>query len=148
MARGAGTMVAENFGGAVCGCFGGRAHDDYRAALLDVRGVKFLVADVVGLAAGIGANGFEGAALAEETSEPIGIRGRRVGGFFAGGVDGARVVVGIGDELHLPAGNAGEFQILNRFFAFAIATKNSDDDVFHGELLSSVICASKLRVKV
>ena len=40
------------------------------------------------------------------------------------------------------------FGVLRRFFAFAIATKTSDDDVFHGELLSSVICASKLRVKV
>src|SRR3984957_11534188 len=65
-------VVVENCGGTIRGGFGGRAHDDDRAALLDVRGVKFLVADVIGLGGGIGADyGFQRAAFAEKFSETV-----------------------------------------------------------------------------
>ncbi len=130
-------MVVENCGGTIRGGFGGRAHDDDRTALLDVRGVKFLVADVIGLGAGIGADyRFQRAAFAEKFREPVMVGRRRIRGFFAGRVDGARVVVGVGDQLHLPAGDSGVFQIFHCIFPLAKPFQNSDHDVFHGELLS------------
>jgi hypothetical protein len=52
LAGGSGAVIAQYCGGAIGGLLFGCADKDYGSALLDVIGVKLLVADVVGLVAG------------------------------------------------------------------------------------------------